>query len=391
MAPGPELAVLLSTVDRSKLDAAQRVDVVCARARLVAHMQAQLLAEMCAVAEDAPDPDFAADELSFALHWTKFGTQGQLAFAQELTGRLPAVHAALLTGAIDMPRARVIAELTGPLEDEGARLVVDKVLPAAPGLTTGQLRAKLRRLVISVDPEAAKKRQEQAARERRVECYPDPDGTATLVGSGLPAERAQAAANRIDQLARAAKQAGDTRNLDQLRADLFLDVLDGSFSGQSIDARVEVTVPLETLLKLTDAPGDLAGYGPMLGDIARQLAEQSRQQQWRYTVIGPQGRPVHHGTTRRPTAEVARKVRTRDRTCRAPGCRMPAIRCDIDHRRDWQHGGESTEDNLCCVCRHHHRMKHQAHWRYRQIAPGVWAWTSPITGRTYIVPPDDIP
>src|SRR5215468_12104341 len=219
-------------------------------AKLAAHVQAELLADMCAVAQDAPDPDFAADELSFALHWTRFGAQAQLAFAQELTGRLPAVHAALLAGAIDLPKARVIAELTGPLEEEAARLVVDKVLPAAPGLTTSQLRAKLRRLVIAVDPQAAEKRQEQAVRQRRLECYPDPDGTATLSGSGLPAQRAQAAANRIDQLARAAKQAGDDRTMDQLRADTMLDLLDGSYAGQSVDARIEVTVPLATLLEL---------------------------------------------------------------------------------------------------------------------------------------------
>src|SRR5215467_14621355 len=92
LAPGPELAALLSTVDRSELDAAARVDVACARARLVAHVQAELLADMCAVAQDAPDRDFAADELSFALHWTRFGAESQLAFAQELTGRLPQVH-----------------------------------------------------------------------------------------------------------------------------------------------------------------------------------------------------------------------------------------------------------------------------------------------------------
>ncbi|MBO0868161.1 MAG: hypothetical protein J2P15_06310, partial [Micromonosporaceae bacterium] len=84
MAPGPELAALLSTVDRSTLDSAQRVEVACARARLVAHLQAELLADMAAVAQDAPDPDFAADELSFALHWTRFRAQAQVAFAQEL-------------------------------------------------------------------------------------------------------------------------------------------------------------------------------------------------------------------------------------------------------------------------------------------------------------------
>ncbi|MBO0871398.1 MAG: DUF222 domain-containing protein [Micromonosporaceae bacterium] len=253
------------------------------------------------------------------------------------------------------------------------------------------MRAKLRRLVISVDPGAAVKRHEQAVRERKVVCYPDPDGTVTLLGTGLPAQRAQAATDRINQLARAAKQAGDDRTLDQLRADLMLDVLDGSYTGGQVDARVEVTVALDTLLGLKDAPGELAGYGPMLGDIARQVAENSRQHLWRYTVVGPQGRPVQHGTTRRPSAELDRKVRTRDRTCRAPGCRMPAIRCDLDHRRDWQHGGESTEDNLCTLCRHHHRLKHEAHWRYREIAPGVWAWTSPTTGGTYIVPPDEVP
>jgi hypothetical protein len=61
--------------------------------------------------------------------------------------------------------------------------------------------------------------------------------------------------------------------MDQLRADLFLDVLDGSFTGQSTDARIEVTVPLVTLLELKDAPGDLAGYGPLVADIARHLVE----------------------------------------------------------------------------------------------------------------------
>ncbi|MBO0871514.1 MAG: DUF222 domain-containing protein, partial [Micromonosporaceae bacterium] len=270
LAPGAELAALLSTVDRSGLDPAQRVEVACARARLVAHLQAELLADLAAVAADAPDPQFAADELSFALHWTRFAAQSQVAFAQELTGRLPAAHAALLAGQIDLPRARVIAELTGPLEEETARLVVEKVLSAAPGLTTGQLRAKLRRLVISVDPVAAQKRQEQALRQRRLQCYPDPDGTATLLGTGLPAERTRAAANRIDQLARAAKQAGDARTMDQLRADTMLDLLDGTNAGQSVDARVEVTVPLQTLMQLADEPGELGGYGPLVADVARQ-------------------------------------------------------------------------------------------------------------------------
>jgi hypothetical protein len=288
VAPGPELAALLSTLDYDQLPPDVRVDALCAEARQGAHQQARLLTAMVKAAQVCPlGEDFGADEISFALHWTRQAAQGQLALAQELTGRLPAVHAALLAGTIDLPKARVILDATRTLDDGLARQVAEQILPLAGGLTTGELRPRLRRLVITVDPDAAAKRQEQAVRDRRVECYPDPDGTATLLGTGLPAERAKAAANRIDQLARAAKQSGDDRSMHQLRADTMLDLLDGTHAGREIDARIEVTVPLATLLELKDAPGDLAGYGPLVADIARHLVENP--------ASGQIARPVRFG------------------------------------------------------------------------------------------------
>ena len=54
-----------------------------------------------------------------------------------------------------------------------------------------------------------------------------------------------------------------------------------------------------------------------------------------------------------------RFVRARDRRCRFPGCRAAAIRCDLDHNIPWPAGATSA-DNLCCLCRHHHRLSHQA-------------------------------
>jgi hypothetical protein len=273
MAPGPELAALLSTVDRSALGPAGQVSLACARARLLAHVQGELLADIATVADAGDNPDFAADEIGFALHWTRSAAGQQVSLAVDVTGRLPQVHAALLAGVIDLPRVRVIADLTASLDPAITARVVAQILPVAAGLTTGELRARLRRLIICVDPEAAQVRQELAASTRRVVCYPESDGTAALLASGLPAERAKAAANRIDQLARAAKQAGDGRTMDQLRADLYLDLLDGSFTGKPVDARIEVTVPLATLLELAEAPGELAGYGPLVADIARHLVE----------------------------------------------------------------------------------------------------------------------
>jgi hypothetical protein len=48
-------------------------------------------------------------------------------------------------------------------------------------------------------------------------------------------------------------------------------------------------------------------------------------------------------------------VKHRDRRCTAPGCRVPADDCDIDHVQPWAHGGETTQDNARCRCDHHNR------------------------------------
>ncbi len=46
----------------------------------------------------------------------------------------------------------------------------------------------------------------------------------------------------------------------------------------------------------------------------------------------------------------------RDGVCQAPGCMVPAERCDIDHRRPWP-AGPTTASNLGPLCRRHHIFK----------------------------------
>lgn len=61
-------------------------------------------------------------------------------------------------------------------------------------------------------------------------------------------------------------------------------------------------MPLTTLMSLTRLPGELNGFGPVVADVARQVAQQHRDGLWRFSVYSEVGDLVCHGTTTaRPT------------------------------------------------------------------------------------------
>lgn len=257
----------------------------------------------------------------------------------------------------------------------------------APKQTTGQLAARIRKLVIFVDPDSAKTRYEQGVEERRVVNEANPDGTANLHGLNLPAHRAGAAMRLINRLARAARSVNDPRTMDQIRADVFLDLLSGHQSSHDHRSRgtVDIQVDLATLARLAENPGELAGYGPVIADIARQVTEEQSDSKWRYTITNEEGQVVHNGTTRRrPTVDQTRQVESESPTCVFPGCRMPAAECDIDHNQPWSEGGPTDTSNLAPLCRHDHVVRHNG-WTIKQLRPGVYQWTSPL-GHIYTVP-----
>ena len=99
-------------------------------------------------------------------------------------------------------------------------------------------------------------------------------------------------------------------------------------------------------------------------------------------ALGPPAGTAAHD----PGAELDRFVRLRDRRCRFPGCRARARACDLDHCRRWPEGA-TTARNLCCLCEHHHRLKHQAPgWRFDVGEDGALVVTLP-DGQTRGSPP----
>jgi len=361
--------------------------------REIAAAQARQLRALARFAALRSDPnsgridEFAPDEIAPLLRISRNAAMVRLELAVELETRLPGTLTALERGAIDLHKARIVAELTRPLSAEHAADVERHVLVGAAGQTSGQLRAATRRAVLRVDPHGADARHRHRVGQRKVVVHAGEEGTVHLVASDLDAADATAIYQRLDDLARAATP-GDVRSMDQRRADILVDLLLGRTTGHGPGrARIHVTVAASTLLGLDELPGELAGHGPIPARTARELASDGT---WRRILTDPaSGTVLDVGRkTYRPSAALADYARIRDRTCRFPGCRQPARRCDVDHNEAYPQGA-TEPGNLCCLCRHHHRLKHRGQWSMSHEPDGTITWTSP-TGRPYTTTPEPV-
>ncbi len=66
-------------------------------------------------------------------------------------------------------------------------------------------------------------------------------------------------------------------------------------------ARINVTVPLSTLLGTSDTPGEVAAFGPVDAELARELARAAGMHpatRWCVTVVGQHGQAIGHGCAR---------------------------------------------------------------------------------------------
>ncbi|GLJ78861.1 HNH endonuclease signature motif containing protein [Microbacterium imperiale] len=385
-----------------------------------------------------------AAELAGVFVTTDRTLQRRIDEARDLVENYPATMTAWEAGRITRGHVRVIQD-TGcvvPAEVRGEfeRAAIER----CEGETPNRVRDALVHLAERLHPRSFSERHEEAAAGRCVRVHPGPDGMSDLIAT-LPTVIAEGVIDRLTRQAReiidarpqvdaapaieadassdpavdptlaantdaagtvhgndasdgstdshGSSFAGDTRTIDQVRADVFADLLlagtpsldptadaDGNGALGAIRAKVQVVVPALTLTGEDDGPADLVGHSPIDAATARELAGENTA--WDRLVTHPVTGTVLECDAYQPTAAMRRLLRARDRHCRFPGCRQPAVRCEIDHTHAASDGGATHVGNLAHLCKRHHDVKHHTRWHVRQLAGGRLVWTSP-TGRVY--------
>ena len=358
-------------------------------------------------------------ELQLLTGSTLTAARDRVRFATALDARVHGAHDMLRTGGCSWDRARTAYTETKHLDPVLAGQIIDRLLAPPERTTTPDgaetdiplshagFRARIRRQLALADgaTKDRARRHADAVHNRDACTYPDRDGTATFQTTG-DAARVYAAQQRIADLARAAKAAGETRTLAQLRADIAIDLLLAGVVpgherlGDAPAGRLHVIVDLAAILpedlvqKATAGAsggttgagaafglGEVPGLGFLTPDQVRAVALQAGST-WTRLVTDPlTGIVIDAANTYRPPAAMARLVRGRDHTCRAPGdCGVPAGQTDLDHDTNHQPGattpaqGATHPDNLHALHRGHHNTKTGKFWSSRQHPDGTITW-----------------
>ena len=212
----------------------------------------------------APWSKYCSDEIAAALALSRWAAGKQLDLADDLATRLPLTRRALEEGRIDLDKAYVIAGATAVLDEAGAAAAEALVIPHLDGKNSGYVRSAIGRAVLKVDPDAARKRREEAQKDARVELWREDAGTAALCGFHLPPDQVLAADQAITSLAMDLKNAGCPGTMDQLRARAYLDMLLGKDTRRTL-ARSEEQRGAEPAARSARARVRVTGAGSGTG------------------------------------------------------------------------------------------------------------------------------
>ena len=351
------------------------------------------------------DPESRArDHLVAACQLSCWHAARLVTAGRQIHTRLPRLRSAVARGLwpeqLAIEAACRLSEVPDAIVASVERDVVGEITEDLNGghrPTRASLDGLIDRAVERHDPAAAEDAVDAAAESRGVRFRVGRNGMASM-WAHLPVADAELLRQRIEAEARAAAEDGVPRTMDQLRADALVSLAVVSGAGAAPSPHLsddsDVGIELGEVRVGSDLPrpslGNSAAAGlpiriSVIASAARGLPNRVEFVHGAYSSFDWLCRELLEGDDATVRFEVidptpgvsdspdralrytipqvlAERVRLRDGTCRYPGCAVPAEDCDVDHVIAFDHtapdlGGPTSEWNLMCLCRKHHREK----------------------------------
>ena len=227
--PGIETLTQLVEIHPYELSPSGRIDYLAALEKQNGWLQALMQTAFVAIADDQRESlecgesgvdDEEREEIAAALRLSPATAQAKMDTARILVNQLPATCAALASGEISVAHATVIARESAPLLRGGIdREVIAQIeksaIANAEFHTPAQVANKIRTAVSRALPTECEESFARAHELRKVSCYPERDGMATVIAL-LSAPDAQsvliAIERHLQRKDREALQASSSRN-----------------------------------------------------------------------------------------------------------------------------------------------------------------------------------
>ena len=372
--PGPEAIRLLASLSGRVLSGDQRLSVVQlmqAQVAWVAGAEQQSIVDLVGPAAGAaggperrswrPRRSVRRVELAPALHTSVDQAKARIARARLLAGEWKVLGDRLRAGTLDPYRVWLITETLSALPDPArAAGVLASVLPGAAEQTPTALKRALRKAARQADPDWGVRSFAKARKSRRVGFDLTGDDGLVRLWAFLPPVEGLAVKQQLEAAAKVASaDPEDHRCADERMADALVAAVLGSTVGDPTTpltpkVRLNVLVPLPTLLGLREDTGELLGYGDLPAGVARELAADADWQRWVHDPVT--GHLLDQGGyDYRVKAVLHRFLVGRDRYCRFPGSARTAESSDLEHNvafdthRQRQRRDHLRDQHVLCV------------------------------------------
>ena len=307
----------------------------------------------------------AAAALRDACHLDPGVAGGHVKLARKLES-LPATADAFGRGAISRRHAQVIANAATPERAAAVLEIEPIVVQAAKHVPPKELHRVVRYATDALDGDDGASADAADHRSRALHISTTIGGVAILDGR-LAADQAEIVMTAIDAELERDRQANETRNPVQRRADALVNICRRALDNGEVGGSRKVRPHLMTIADLER----LDGSAELISDARIEAAHVGRLSKATLdriacdcdvsrVIMNGRSEIIDVGRARRMISPALWKALVaRDRHCTHPGCDKPPGWCEAHHDKPWSEGGETNLTNCRLLCWHHHHLHHE--------------------------------